>query len=119
MDYPSNLTSQLKANDTILYYLPLKNNAYVALTEERVIYQARIIHTDSSTNVMTKGYENANLPISKISSMSTRDLKIGSCLFKKRVATLLINMQGAVYNIYIGKDSSVARQLVQKFTEIS
>ena len=111
MAYPTELTNQLKAGDNIIKFVPLKYG-WVALTEERVIYNARIYYEDTKT----KQSEVGNLPISKITSISTRTRKSKSCIGSKKVGVLSINMQGAVYDIIVGKDVSVVRPLIAEFT---
>ena len=110
MAYPTDLTSQLKAGDRVLKYIPLKYG-WVALTEERVLYNARVYYADEKKSQV----ETANLPISKISSMSVKQNTVKTCIFKKRFAVLKINMQGAVYDIELGKDGSAAQPLIAEF----
>lgn len=119
MELPDSLTSQVKAGDTVLAFIPAKGG-WVALTEERLIYQARTYYLDGSGYVSSTTVETANLPLSKISSISTQDIKIKTCIIiRKKVAVLVINMQGGFYRVELGKDSSPARQFIQKFTEMS
>ena len=110
MSYPSELTSQLKAGDNVVKFIPLKYG-WVALTEERLLYNSRVYYTDTQS----KQVETGNLPISKITSIAVRQIKVKGCIGKKNVAVLAVNMQGAVYNLVMGGDTSAAQPLIAEF----
>ncbi|MDR0523534.1 MAG: hypothetical protein LBG62_03840 [Candidatus Methanoplasma sp.] len=108
--YPTELTSQLKANDSVVKYVPLEYG-WVAITEERVLYNTRIYYTDTKS----KQVETANLPITKISSIATKQIKVKACIGSKSVGVLAINVQGTVYNLMVGKNIGAAQSLIQEF----
>lgn len=110
MSYPNELTSQLKAGDNVVKYIPLKYG-WVALTEERLLYHARIYYSDAKTHQTETG----NLPIGKITSMVAKQRSIKKCIGSKKVGVLSINMQGTVYDIALGSDVSVAKPLIDEF----
>lgn len=109
MVYPTELTSLLKAGDEVVKFVPLKYG-WIALTEERVIYNARIYYKDTKT----KSNETGNYPITKITNLKTIQQKMG-CFGK--VGILEINMQGAIYSIIVGKNVAVVQPLIQAFNE--
>ena len=109
MAYPSELTSQLKSGDSVVRFVSLKYG-WVALTEERLLYQGRLVYDDGSKQV-----ENGNIPISKISSLTTRQMTFKACLGKKKVGVLEVNVQGAKYSIEVGKDVSIVKPLISEF----
>ncbi len=109
MAYPQELTSQIKAGDSIVTYQELKGG-WIALTEERLIYHASLY--DPGTK--TKSNENGNFPLSKITNLKTSQQKIG-CFGKQGV--LQVNMQGMVYNIVVGKNLNSVKPLIQAFNE--
>jgi hypothetical protein len=111
MAYPSELTSQLKAGDSIVQFAELQYG-WIAVTEERVIYSARVYYKDTKT----KSNEVGNYPISKITNIRTVQQKTG-CFGKS--AILEINMQGAVYQLMVGKDISKVKPIIQAFNERS
>ena len=116
MSYPQELLSQIKAGDNIVKFQELRYGLFsrkygwIALTEERLIYNARLYDSGSKT----KSYETANFPISKITNMRTAQQKIG-CFGKQGV--LEVNMQGAVYTIIVGKNINSVKPLIQAFNE--
>ncbi|WP_400203150.1 hypothetical protein [Candidatus Methanomassiliicoccus intestinalis] len=118
MAYPTELTSQIKAGDTIVQFQTLKYGllgskyGWIALTEERLIYNARLYDPNSKT----KTNETANFPISKITNLQIAQQKIG-CFGKQGV--LRVNMQGTVYNIIVGKNVNSVKSLIQAFNERS
>ncbi len=107
MSYPQELTSQLKAGDNVVKFVTLKYG-WIALTEERVIYHARVYYKDTKT----KSDETNNFPISKITNMRISQMKTG-CFGKQ--AMLEINMQGQVYALDVGKDIAAVQPLIQEF----
>ena len=107
MEYPTELTSQLKAGDSVVRFVELKYG-WIALTEERVIYHARIYDPDTNS----KSLETSNFPISKISAMKTSQIKTG-CFGKSGV--LEINVQGAKYSLLVGKNVAIVKPLIQEF----
>ncbi len=109
MAYPQELLSQIKAGDNIVNFQVLKYG-WIALTEERLIYNARLYDSESKT----KTNETANFPISKITNIKTAQKKIG-CFGKQGV--LEINMQGAVYTLIVGKNVNGVKPLIQAFNE--
>ena len=111
MAYPQELLSQIKAGDSIVQFQELKYG-WIALTEERLIYNARLYDHDSKT----KSNETANLPISKITNLKTAQQKVG-CFGKQGI--LQVNMQGAIYNIIVGKNLNSVKPLIQAFNERS
>ena len=108
MEFPVELTSQLKAGDNVLKFLPL-DKGWVALTESRILYSAYVL-SDSQVAVREAG----NLPLSKISSMAVREISTGGCMGKKKTV-LALNLQGAIYNVVIGNNVASARVFVSEF----
>lgn len=111
MAYPQELLSQIKAGDNIVQFQELKGG-WIALTEERLIYNARLY----DRNTKTKSNETSNFPISKITNLKTSQVKVG-CFGKQGV--LDINMQGAIYTIVVGKNLNSVKPLIQAFNERS
>lgn len=109
MAYPQELLSQIKAGDSIVKFVEVKGG-WVALTEERLIYSANLYDRETRT----KSHEVANYPISKITNLKTSQVKTG-CFSKKGV--LEINMQGAVYDLIVGKNLSAVKPLIGAFNE--
>jgi hypothetical protein len=112
MVFPEALTSQLKAGDNVLKFVELKHG-WIALTEQRVLYSARMYFSDGS--VVTKTMEHGNLPIEKITSIAVRQITKKVCFLKKKFGVAAINMQGAVYYIIVGKDTSNVQPLISEF----
>lgn len=109
MAYPQELLSQIKAGDSIVQFQELKGG-WIALTEERLIYSARLYDSSSKS----KSNETANFPISKITNLRTAQVKTG-CFGKQGV--LEVNMQGAVYTLIVGKNLNSVKPLIQAFNE--
>ena len=109
MAYPQELLSQIKAGDNIIQFQQIKTG-WVALTEERFIYNAKVYDFDSKT----KTNETGNFPISKITNLRTAQRKVG-CFGKQGI--LEVNMQGAVYHILVGKNLNAVKPLIQAFNE--
>lgn len=107
MAYPTELTSQIKAGDSVVKFVQIKGG-WIALTEERVIYHAKVYYRDEKK----KSIEDSNFPISKITNIRTLKVKTG-CIGKTNV--LEINMQGQVYQIIIGKSVDQVKPLIQEF----
>ena len=111
MTYPSELESQIKAGDSVVKFVVIKGG-WIALTEERVIYHARVYDKDSNS----KSDETGNYPISKITNIKTSQIKTG-CFGKTGI--LQINMQGVIYNLVVGKNLNAIKPLIQAFNERS
>lgn len=107
MAFPTELTSQLKAGDNVVKFVEIKGG-WIALTEERLIYHARVYYTDTKK----KSTEDSNFPISKITNIRTKKIKTG-CLSKENI--LEINMQGAIYSLIVGKSLTQLQPLIQEF----
>jgi hypothetical protein len=121
MEYPQELTSRLNAGDEIVLFIQFtskgagglrkKHPGWVALTKERIIYNATLVSEGGRITV-----ETANFPLSKVSSMTTRQVTIGGCLSKQNIGVLELNVQGGKYAIAVGKDVNVAKPMVAAFT---
>ena len=115
-EYPKELTSQLKPDDAVVSYLPLKGKGgFIAVTEQRLIF--RSVFRNNNTHVDTK--ETTNVPISKVSSITVIHKK-GGCMSKEETGYFLkVNVQGGIYDLPVGKTSEAADEFVRTFLDLS
>ncbi len=134
MDYPSDLLNQMKPDDNIISYLPLvlrsegfmgeksSPGGFIAITEQRLIVKATTVTRTTYGDVVKFNYSQVttNVPISKVSSMSVSSETIkGGCGGKSTVYTLILNVQGGIYNIYVGQNRTTADAFVRSFLDVS
>lgn len=131
-EYPSALMSQLKPDDNVVAYLPLKQvkggclgskdvpGGYVAITEQRVIANA-IEYNDNKKDVKKGNYIEftTNVPVSKVSSMTVTHKQVkGGCLSgTKQTYWITLNIQGAQHELYVGQSPSTANEFVRTFVD--
>lgn len=127
-DYPVELTSQLKPDDSIVSYLPLKKmkqgclgtssvpGGYVAITEQRLIFKGVNYNQGGGMSEST-----TNVPISKVSAMSVEhnEIKSGCLGGKSHSYFLSLNVQGGMYKLFIGTTPSTGNEFVRTFLERS
>ncbi len=134
-NYPSALLNQMKPDDQVVSYLPLKkiqsgcmgtkeiNYGFVAITNQRLIAQGiRYDNENLKAKKQTVNDETVNVPISKVSSMSVFHMETpkGGCLGGKIHAyALRLNVQGGNYEFYVGPDNRAANEFVRTFLDIS
>ena len=134
-DYPSALLSQMKPDDQVVSYLPLKKiksgclgttdipYGFVAITNQRLIAQGILYQDDTKkSKKQTVMDETVNVPLSKVSSMSVfhKEVPKGGCLGGKfHSYWLRLNVQGGNYEFYVGTDNKTANEFVRSFLEHS
>ena len=134
-DYPSTLLSQMRPDDQVVSYLPLKkiqsgcmgtkevNYGFVAITNQRLIAQGiKYDNEDLKAKKQTIHDETVNVPLTKVSSMSVFHMETpkGGCLGGKIHAyTLNLNVQGGTYSFYVGTDNRAANEFVRTFLDIT
>ena len=113
MAFPSELTSQLKAGDEVVSFVELKYG-WIALTNERIIYQARVLYRDGEK--YSHQIQTNNFPISKITNIGVRKVTTkAACCLKKKFNVVQINMQGSIYELDAGKGIDAVQPLIREF----
>lgn len=142
------LMQQMRPSDKVVSYIELKYNipgrkdvGFIAVTEERLIFKAVAVgdHTASLNNAFANNRgassglnlrfdfkeETCNIPVNKVTSMSkaTESFEITGCM-KSQTETLSafvlrINAQGLQYNLFLGKNGSIADEFVRTFTSMT
>lgn len=138
VDYNPECLGQIRPDDQIIVYYPLdlkdvrsgctgvsvktmENAGYVALTEQRLIFKGSSINSTGESATST--LETSNVPLSKVSSVTTSKITTASkgCLSSKfTYYALLVNVQGHEYKLYLNtKDDSIGKDVVRSFLESS
>ena len=115
MEYPEELTSQIKQQDRIINFVPFGTDNWIALTAERLIFHAKSkkIGEEQKKSPATAGWQSGstsavvqlrigNLPISKMTSIQRVEGK--ACFGISEQIYLEVTMQDAVHWIFVGKD---------------
>lgn len=147
-DSNDELLQQMRPSDEVVSYIELsynfpnrKESGFIAVTKERLIFKAIALGDNTATlnNTLANNRgasagmnlrfdfkeETCNIPISKVTSMSkaTESFEIKGCSSKQveiiSAFVLKVNAQGLQYNLFLGKNSSIADEFVRTFTSMT
>lgn len=134
------MLNQLKPGDTIVLFQALDlyeiesgclgpkqkivpRGGFIAVTEQRLVVKASQLTTttvgNNNVNWNAKT-QTINVPVSKVSSVTVeREEKMGGgCLSTKSSAyVLVLNVQGGIYRIYTGENSTIADEFVRSYLD--
>lgn len=142
------LMQQMRPSDEVVSYIELHyklagraSYGFIAVTKERLIFKA--VAVGDHTALLNNGFANdrgasagmnlrfdfkeetCNIPVTKVTSMSraTESFEIKGCMNSQTEVisayVLRINAQGLQYNLFLGRNDSIADEFVRTFTSMT